>query len=192
MSLHYIIRKCSGGYKFTKSQEKTNSLMYMDVNKGICHKWKRTEDRGTNNKNIQPEYRNASLHWKMCYVYCEKEEKRNNRRNWSAKASELLERTKISWNIGSKLHKKQRWKKINCTSEEHENCSKSSLSNTWTVLLVRYSRPFLKWTREELGQMDQRTRELITIYKALYLRENVEGLYVSLFGFMAYQSLLVI
>ena len=33
--------------------------------------------------------------------------------------------------------------------------------NTWAVPLVRYSGPFLKWTREELKQMDQRTRKLI-------------------------------
>ena len=30
--------------------------------------------------------------------------------------------------------------------------------NTWAVSLVRYSGPFLKWTREELKQMDQRTK----------------------------------
>ena len=35
--------------------------------------------------------------------------------------------------------------------------------NTWAVPLIRYSGPFLKWTREELKQMDQRTRKLMTI-----------------------------
>ena len=30
--------------------------------------------------------------------------------------------------------------------------------NTWAVPLVRYYRPFLKWTRDKLKQMDQRTR----------------------------------
>ena len=30
--------------------------------------------------------------------------------------------------------------------------------NAWAVLLVRNSGPFLKWTREELKYMDQRTR----------------------------------
>ena len=30
----------------------------------------------------------------------------------------------------------------------------------WAVYHVRYSGPFLKWTREELKQMDQRTRKL--------------------------------
>ena len=30
MPLNYIIRKCSEGYKFIKSQEKINNLMYMN------------------------------------------------------------------------------------------------------------------------------------------------------------------
>ena len=45
--------------------------------------------------------------------------------------------------------------------------------NTWAVLLVRYSGPFLKWTRDELKQMDQRTRKLMTIHKALHPRDDV-------------------
>ena len=51
--------------------------------------------------------------------------------------------------------------------------------NTWAVPLVRYSGLFLKWTREELKQMDQRTRKLITMHKALQPRDNVDRLYVS-------------
>ena len=51
--------------------------------------------------------------------------------------------------------------------------------NTWAVLLVRYSGPFLKWTREELKQMDQRTRKLMTMHKALHPRDDVDRLYVS-------------
>ena len=51
--------------------------------------------------------------------------------------------------------------------------------NTWAVLLVRYSGPFLKWTRDELRQMDQRTRKLMTMHKALHPRDDVDRLYVS-------------
>ena len=51
--------------------------------------------------------------------------------------------------------------------------------NTWAVTLFRYSGPFLKWTREELNQMDQRTRTLMTMHKALHLRDDVDRLYVS-------------
>ena len=51
--------------------------------------------------------------------------------------------------------------------------------NTWAVPLVRYLGPFLKWTRDELRQMDQRTRKLMTMHKALHPRDNVDRLYVS-------------
>ena len=51
--------------------------------------------------------------------------------------------------------------------------------NTWAVLLVRYSAPFLKSTREELKQMDQRTRKLMTMYKALHPRDDVDRLFMS-------------
>ena len=51
--------------------------------------------------------------------------------------------------------------------------------NTWAVPLVRYSGPFLKWTRDELKQIDQKTRKLMTMHKALHPRDDVERLYVS-------------
>ena len=51
--------------------------------------------------------------------------------------------------------------------------------NTWAVTLVRYSRPFLKWMREELMQMDQRTRKLMTMHKVLHPRDDVDRLYAS-------------
>ena len=50
--------------------------------------------------------------------------------------------------------------------------------NTWAVPLVRYSRSFLMWTREELKQMNQRTRKLMTMHKALHPRDDVDRLYV--------------
>ena len=51
--------------------------------------------------------------------------------------------------------------------------------NTQAVPLVRYSGPFLKWTKEELKQMDQRKRKLMTMPKALHPRDDVDRLYVS-------------
>ena len=50
--------------------------------------------------------------------------------------------------------------------------------NTWAVPLVGYSGPLVKWTREELKQMDQRTRKLMSMHKALYPRDDVDRLYV--------------
>ena len=51
--------------------------------------------------------------------------------------------------------------------------------NTWAVPLVRYSGPFLKWTRNEAGQMDQRTRKPMTMHQALHPRDDVDRLYAS-------------
>ena len=64
---------------------------------------------------------------------------------------------------------------------ETKLCSKNLIKviNTWAVPLVRYSGPFLKWTRDELKQMDQRTRKLMTMHKALHPTDDVDTLYVS-------------
>ena len=51
--------------------------------------------------------------------------------------------------------------------------------NTWAIPLIRYSGPFVKWNREELKQMDQRTRKLMTMHKALHPRDVVDRLFVS-------------
>ena len=51
--------------------------------------------------------------------------------------------------------------------------------NTWAVPLIRYSGPFLKWTRDKLKEMDQRTRKLTTMQKALHPRDDVDRLYGS-------------
>ena len=51
--------------------------------------------------------------------------------------------------------------------------------NTWAVFLVRFSTPFLKWARDELKQMYQRTRKLTTMHKALHPRDDVDRQYVS-------------
>ena len=48
--------------------------------------------------------------------------------------------------------------------------------NTWAAPLVRYLGPFLKWTRDEFIQIDQRTRKLMTMHKALHPRDDVDRL----------------
>ena len=47
------------------------------------------------------------------------------------------------------------------------------------MTLVRYLGLFLKWTRDEIEQMDQRTRKLMTIHKVLNPIHDADRLYVS-------------
>ena len=57
---------------------------------------------------------------------------------------------------------------------------KPCLRDKYTAVpLVRYLRPFLKLTGEELTQMDQRKRKLMTMHKQLHPRDDVDRLYVS-------------
>ena len=60
-------------------------------------------------------------------------------------------------------------------------CSRNLIRqiNTWAVSLVRYSRPFFKWTRVELKQMDQRSRKLMMIHKVSHLIDDIDRLYMS-------------
>ena len=58
-------------------------------------------------------------------------------------------------------------------SQESRNLIKGI--NTWAVLLERYLGPFLKWTREEPKKMDQRTRKLMTMHKALHSKDENRG-----------------
>ena len=64
---------------------------------------------------------------------------------------------------------------------ETKLCSRNLIKgiNTWAEPLVRYSGPFLKTAREELKQMDQRTRKVMTMHNTLHPRYDVGRLYVS-------------
>ena len=71
----------------------------------------------------------------------------------------------------------QKAQKLLETKLYHRNILKGI--NTWVIPLVSFSGPFLKWTREELKQMDQRTKKLMTIYKALHPRDDIDRLCVK-------------
>ena len=76
-------------------------------------------------------------------------------------------REKESYKYLGVLEAKVKWRN---RSEGYENYWKPNNRkiikgmNTWAVVLVRYSRPFLNWTRLELKNMEQRKRKLMTMH----------------------------
>ena len=50
--------------------------------------------------------------------------------------------------------------------------------NTWAVSSLRYSAPFIEWTREELRTMDRMTRKMLKMHLSLNPRESVCRLYL--------------
>ena len=80
----------------------------------------------------------------------------------------------ILWNIGSRHYqtcgneRKNLKKNLSKTRKQLENklYIRNLIKgiNTWAFPLVRYLRPFLKWTKEELQEMEQRIRKLMTMH----------------------------
>ena len=50
--------------------------------------------------------------------------------------------------------------------------------NTWAVSLIRYSAAFVSWRNSELQAIDRKTRKLLTIYRALHPKSDVDRLYI--------------
>ncbi len=73
------------------------------------------------------------------------------------------------------------------TFQESKLCNRNLIKdiNTKAMSLVKYSGPFINWTREELRQMDHRTRKLMTIH----IRDNINTLYVPRKGGRGYDSI---
>ena len=44
--------------------------------------------------------------------------------------------------------------------------------------ILRYSAAFTDWTKEELKELDRKTRKYLTIYNALHLRDSVARSYL--------------
>ena len=75
MPLKHILRKCTTGYKLSRSQEQINHLMYMDDIK-LCgkngKKKKKIENSNTRSKNIQSRHNYGIWHRKMRHANNEK------------------------------------------------------------------------------------------------------------------------
>ena len=84
-----------------------------------------------------------------------KQKKKKNKKQKTKKTKEYLRRRRK--HIETKPHKRNLIKGI----------------DTWTVSFLKLSRPFLKWTREELKNTDQWIRKFMTMYKALHPREDI-------------------
>ncbi len=51
--------------------------------------------------------------------------------------------------------------------------------NTWAVSLYRYGAGIVDWTKEEMKQIDRRTRKLITMHQGMHPRSDVDRIYVE-------------
>ena len=175
MPLGHILRKCTDGYKLSRSQEKM-TLNYLQ---------KMKKDLETLIHAVRIYRQDIGV--EFIKMWHSSHEKWQTTYDWRMK---LLNRDKIRTLGENEIYKylgileadtiKQylrRTRKLLETQLSSRNLMKGI--NTWAVPLVRYSGPFLNRTRHELKQMNQNTRKLMTMHKALDPRDDVDRLYVS-------------
>ena len=71
---------------------------------------------------------------------------------------------------------KRRVRKIGKTKLNGRNIVKGI--NTWAIPVLRYSAPFLSWTKTELQSIDGKTRKLSIMHNGLHPRSDVDRLYI--------------
>ena len=186
MPLNHILRKCTAGYKLSRSHEKICHLMYMDDVKLFAKNEKLLETLvhvvRINSQDIGMEFsieKCSMLVMKSGKRYLSggielpnQDKIRTLREKETGKYLVILEADPIKQvEMKEKIKKEypRRTRKLLETKLTSRNLIKGI--NTWAIPLVRYLGP-----REEI---DQRTRKLMTMYKALYPRDDVDKLYVS-------------
>ena len=193
MPLNHILRKCAAGYKLNRSQEKINHLMYMDDITLFAKNEKELEilihTIRIYSQDIGMEFgiekcallvmKSGKRHLTDGIELSNQDKIRTLAENETYKYLGILEADTIKQ--GERKNKIQK-EYLRRTSKllETKISSRNPIKgiNTWAVSLIRYSGPFLKWTRDELRNMDQRTRKLMTMHKALHPRDDVDRLYV--------------
>ena len=188
MPLNHILRKCICGYKLHKSEERINHLIYMEDIKLFVKNEKELETL-IQAVRIYSDDKGIKFCTEKCAMLIIKSRKRQmterrelpNRdeiRTLEEKETyKCLGILKVDTRYG-KIKKKienaypKRTRKLLETKPHSRKLIK--YINTWSVPFVRYSGPFLKLTRKEVQQMDQRTRKLTTNHKALYPRHNTD------------------
>ena len=107
MPLNHILRKCTAGYKLSKSLEKTNHLINMnDTNCLQNKKKKKSINSNTRNENILSRHRDWIWNWKCTLLIMKMWKTIHDGRSGTTKSRKKLERSKkrkptntwVSWN----------------------------------------------------------------------------------------------
>ena len=52
-------------------------------------------------------------------------------------------------------------------------------NNTWAIPLIRYGAGIINWTKNEIDEIDRKTRKMLNMYGGLHQKSNVDRLYLK-------------
>ena len=174
MPLNYMLRKCTTGQKLSRSQEKINPLMYMNDIKLFAKTEKELETLihavRIYSQDIGMEFgigkcamlvmKNGKLHMTDGNELPNHDRNRTLKENETYKYMGIFEADIKQVQMKDMIRKEYLWRtrKILETKLSSRNLIKGI--NTWAVPPVRYSGPFLKWTRDELKQIVTKNKKI--------------------------------
>ena len=162
MPLNHILRKCIGKYKLHKSLEKNQTPNVRWRHQTASQKWKRIENPNLGSEDIQSKYRDKIFHRKTCHANNGRQKTTNDERNRNTKSRKnqntwrkgnLLGNLEVDTIKHTKMTEKilkeylRRTRKLLETKLHRRNMIKGI--NISAVPVVRYSGPFLEWTRDK-------------------------------------------
>ena len=191
--LTHILRKASPGYEFASSKEKINHLLYMDDLK-LYSKTEKTFDSLIQTVRIFSNDIKMEFGIEKCAILVLKRGKvvksegiklPDNRKMRSLNENEgykylgilqadQIKQKKMKEKVGNEY--KRRVRKLLETKLNGQNIINAI--NTRAIPLLRYSAAFLGWTKEEIQQLDRKTRKLLTMHGVLHPKSNVDRLYI--------------
>ena len=189
-----ILRKCKGGYSLGKGKPKVNHLLFMDDLKLF----------GKNESEIDSLIRTVYLFSKdirmefgikKCGVLVMKKGKvvscdgillpngdtiKTVDEEEGYKYLGVLEVNGIMQKEMKELISKEYFRRLKKILKSKLNGTNIILAiNSWAVSLVRYGAGIIEWTKEELLNMDRKTRKKLTMYGGFHPKSNVNRLYLS-------------
>ena len=165
MPLNHILRKCTAGYKLSRSQEKINHVMYMDDIK-LFSKNKKELETLKHAVRIYSQGIGMEFGVEKCTMLVMKSGKQHRTdgielpnqdkirtlgKNHAYKYLGILEADtikQVQMKDKIRIEYLRRNRKLLKSKLSCRNLIKGI--NTWAVLFVRYSGPFLKWSKDEL------------------------------------------
>ena len=159
MVLNNILRKCMAGYKLSRSQDKIKNQEYMDYIKQFA-KTEKALGILIHTVRIYSQYIGMEFCKEKCAMIVMKSGKQHMTEEWNYQIMTKLEHSENHQTTRNGRQNSKRYLKRSRKLLETKLSCRNLIKgiNTWAMSLVRYSGPFFKWNRDELKQMDQRTR----------------------------------
>ena len=193
LPMSMILRKCKAGYQLERGKTKINHLLFMDDLK-LFAKDENEIDSLVRTVNVFSEDIGMMFGVQKCGVVVMKRGKVVNSDGIQLPNGEsiksvdeegykylgILEIDEIMNQTMKELVQKEYLRRLKKILKSRLNGKNIIIAiNTWAVSLLRYGAGLINWTKNEMQELDRKTRKKLTMYGAFHPKSNVNRLYLT-------------